>query len=127
MTLILRAFLILCSVLYFAYTIRKIRTSTVEFGDMLFWIIFSTFLLFMSIFPGVMTRLAELVGIQSPVNMVFLCIIAMLAYKCFSLALMVSALNMNLKTLVAGLAAREHQVETDSGRDDAVHEEQSVA
>ena len=45
MTLGLRVVLILGSVLFVGVVIRKIRASTIEFGDALFWVAFSFYLL----------------------------------------------------------------------------------
>lgn len=107
MSIALRILLIVGSIAFTTNTLRKIRSSTIEIGDALFWIIFSFFLLFISFFPGVFFQLAELVGIQSPVNMVFLCIIALLAYKSFSLSIKVSQMSMKLKMLTATLATQQ--------------------
>ena len=106
MTTGLRLLLILGSIIYFVFVIRRIRASTIELGDTLFWIIFSLILLLMSLFPGAMTTLCEFVGIQSPANMVYLCIIALLSYKCFSMAVKLSALSMKPKTLVSAQSAQ---------------------
>lgn len=120
----LRILLIVGSIAFTTNTLRKIRSSTIEIGDALFWIIFSFFLLFISIFPGVFFQLAELVGIQSPVNMVFLCIIALLAYKSFSLSIKVSAMSMKLKMLTATLATQQ-AIEAECL--ESTHPEQGVA
>ena len=110
MSMILRILLILGSLLFTTHAIRKIRSSTIEIGDALFWIVFSFFLLLISIFPKIIFLATDLFGIQLPVNMVFLCVIALLAYKSFSLSIKVSALSMKLKTLTAMLAA-QHEIQ----------------
>lgn len=106
MTLTLRIVLILCSLATFIYAIRKIRAARVDIADTIFWIVFSALLLVMSVFPSIMEGLAALLGVQSEVNMVFLCTIAALTYKCFSLTLKLSALEIRVKTLTAAVAAR---------------------
>lgn len=106
MTLGLRLLLILGAIIYFVFVVRKLRASAVEPGDMLFWVLFALVLLLISLFPGVVEALCRFVGIQSPANMVFLCIIALLSYKCFSMAVKLSALSMKLKTLVSAQSAQ---------------------
>jgi len=106
-SIVLRILLIVGSLVFATNTMRKIRASTIEIGDALFWIIFSFFLLLISFFPRIVFFTAELIGIQSPVNMVFLSIIALLAYKSFSLSIKVSALSMKQKMLTATLATQQ--------------------
>lgn len=106
MSIVLRIFLIVGSLAFAMQVIRKIRASTIEIGDALFWIVFSFLLLLISIFPGIIFAAAGLCGIEQPVNMVFLLVIALLVYKVLSLSIKVSALSMKLKTLAATLAAQ---------------------
>ena len=106
MTLTLRIVLILCSAATFVYTVRRIRASRVDIADTIFWILFAALLLIMSVFPGIVGLLASLLGVKSEENMVFLLTIAALTYKCFSLTLKLSALELRVKTLTAAIAAR---------------------
>jgi hypothetical protein len=107
MSIVLRILLIIGSLAFTTNAIRKIRSSAIEIGDALFWIVFSFFLLLISIFPDIIFLAAKLFGIQLPVNMVFLCVIALLAYKSFSLSIKISALSMKLKALTAMLATQQ--------------------
>lgn len=106
MSIVLRVSLIIGSLAFATFAIKKIRSSTIEIGDSLFWIAFSFFLLIISIFPQIVYFVTSLFGIQLPVNMVFLSVIALLAYKCFSLSIKVSTINMKLKTLTAMLGVQ---------------------
>lgn len=107
MTITLRILLIVASLVTLFFTIYKIRQARIDISDTVFWILFSIFLLLMSIFPGVMNALSDFCGIQSPVNMVFLLTGAALVYKSFALTLKVSTLELKLKTLTASIAVRE--------------------
>ena len=123
MTIGLRVLLILGSALYFVFVIGKIRASSIELGDTFFWTLFSLFLLVISLFPGIMGWLCRIIGIQSPANMVYLSIIALLAYKCFSMAVKLSELNMKVKTLVSAQSAqaaaeKEEQGDGVTGREE---------
>lgn len=104
MTLTLRIVLVVCSLLTCAYAIRRIRASGVDISDTVFWILFSFYLLLISIFPGIMSFFSKLLGVLSPVNMVFLSVIALLGYKCFTLSIKVSALEIKLKTLAVDMS-----------------------
>lgn len=106
MTATLRILLILCSLATFIYTVRRIRASRVDIADTIFWIVFAAVLLIMSVFPGIVGWLARTAGVQSEENVVFLLTIAALLYKCFSLTLKASALEIKVKTLTAAVAAR---------------------
>lgn len=106
MTLGLRVVLILGSVLFVGFVIRKIRASTIEFGDALFWVAFSFYLLLIAMFPSVVDFMCGLIGVQTPVNMVYLSITALLSYKCFSMAIKLSVLSLKLKTLVSVISAQ---------------------
>ena len=107
MTLTLRIVLVVCSLLTCAYAIRRIRASGVDISDTVFWILFSFYLLLISIFPGIMSFFSRLLGIQSPVNMVFLSVIALLGYKCFTLSIQLSQVEIKLKTLATHMALEE--------------------
>ena len=111
MTITLRVILIVLSLVTLAYTIHKIRKSKVDIGDTVFWALFALYLLVISVIPGIMVFFARLIGIQSPVNMVFLSVIALLSYKCFTLSLKVSAMDMKfkLKVIQDGLNENEER------------------
>ncbi len=115
MTITLRILLIAASLVTLFFTIYKIRQARIDISDTVFWIAFSGLLLLISVFPGIMSGLADFCGVQSPVNMVFLLTGAALVYKSFTLTLKVSTLELKLKTLTASIAVKEalHQEEND--------------
>ena len=71
-----------------------------QIADVLFWILFAIILIFMSVFPGAVEWLTELLGVISPVNFVFLAVIFLLLVRCFSLSVKVSGLEAKLNNLV---------------------------
>ncbi len=99
MSLTLRIILVASSLMTCIYAIQRIRSAKVDIGDTVYWILVSFYLLLISVFPDIVSFFSRLFGIQSPVNMVFLSIIALLGYKCFSLSIKVSLLEIKLKTL----------------------------
>lgn len=99
MSIGLRILLVLFSALTLLYMIRKIRNSKLQIEYSIFWIIFSLLLLLMSLFPGAVIFLANLLGIQSTVNFVFLCIIFILMLKIFMMTIELSQLENKVKEL----------------------------
>lgn len=107
MSIGLRAILIFFSIWTMFYLVRKIRQSKLEIEYALFWIGFSVMLIVLSVFPQIIYWLTDLIGIQSPVNFVFLVIIFILIMKSFMMTLEISQLNHRLKNLVQEIALKE--------------------
>ena len=112
MSIQIRVILILISGLTMYYIIKKIRESKLEIEQSLFWIVFSTLIILMSIFPKCVYWLTDMLQIQSPVNFVFLLIIFILIIKSFLLTLQLSRLENRFKTLVQEIALKEKEKET---------------
>lgn len=106
------AVLIIGSVLFCIYVLRKIRYSKFKIDDSIFWICFSFVLILVSIFPEILTVGAEKLGVVSPVNFVFLIMIFLLLLKIFLLSRNVSELEDKLKQLVQKIA-KENVMERD--------------
>ena len=113
MSIQIRVILILISGLTMYYIIKKIRESKLEIEQSLFWIVFSTLIILMSIFPKCVYWLTDMLQIQSPVNFVFLLIIFILIIKSFSLTLQLSRLENRFKTLVQEIALKEKEKENE--------------
>lgn len=90
---VLRTILFLASVCITLWIMYKIRKSMAKIEDALFWIFFSFMLIVLSLFPQIAYWLSELLGIQTPVNMIFLAIIFALIVKIFKLSLRISQLE----------------------------------
>jgi len=107
MSIYLRIVLVIASLLTFAYICRKLRKSQLQVSDALFWIIFSFILIVLGVVPKVAYILSEMIGIQAPVNFVFLVIIFMLMIRCFLLNVRVSFLEERFKNLVEEIAIKD--------------------
>ena len=107
MSALLRVFLFLGAVFTLMYFLRKIRKNNLEIDYSLFWIIFSGVLVVVSLFPGIITWAAGMLGFISPANMVFLLIIFLLIIKLFSVTLKLSRLEQKIKTLSQNIAIKE--------------------
>ncbi|MBO4696937.1 MAG: DUF2304 domain-containing protein [Lachnospiraceae bacterium] len=100
MSLPLRIMLIVGSVLTGFYIRKKIKKSQMQIADVLFWIFFAVALIFMSIFPEAVEWFTDLLGVQSPVNFVYLVVIFLVITRCFGLSVKVSQLEAKLDGMV---------------------------
>ncbi len=103
----LQIILIAASVLVFFYTLRRIRRAKLDIDDALFWIFFSVLLLVMSIFPIIPIFFADLCGIESPANFVFLFMIFVAFAKLFTVAVELSVQKHRIHALVQRLGIDE--------------------
>lgn len=83
--------------------IRKIRKSEVKISDSLFWFFFVVTLIILAIFPGIAYLFSAFLGIESPANLVFLYVIAVLLIREF----MTTAELSRLRSKVTALAQEE--------------------
>lgn len=120
MSITLRIVLIAASLLNCTWILLNIRKAKIKIEDSVFWIIFSGVLITMGIFPHIVAWGAQLVGVQAPVNFVFLSIIFILLVKIFRLSIRVSQLESKLQTFVQVYAIDRSRKQTPSRQKDAV-------
>ena len=101
-----RVLLFVFSSLSFLFVVRSIKKARVQLYDTTFWIFLSVLFVVLSIFPGLAIGLAELIGIQSPVNLVFLIIIFFLLAHCFLQSLRFSRLEERFNRIVSDEALK---------------------
>lgn len=109
MTLTLRVVLVLVSLMTLLFVMRKVRSSKIRLEDSMPWILFSGILFVLSVFPGIFDFLAELAGVYSTVNFVFLFFIFVLLILCFSLNMRVSQMDTKIKELTQLLAIEKFE------------------
>jgi len=121
MSLLLRVNLILVCLFTLWYVIRKIRKSQVQIGDTVFWVCFAVYLFILSIFPALGMYAANLLGIDSTVNFVFLSIIFVLLAKLFWMSIQVSQMEGKIIELVQYIAlskSYKNETQNDSKPDE---------
>lgn len=116
MSLFLQVILFLTSLFTFVFIIRKIRNSQVQVDDALFWILFAALVLLVSIFPQIFIEAAELIGVISAANLVFLFFIFVLLIKCFSLSIRISQMDTKLKELTQQLGIEKLERHSNDNR-----------
>lgn len=105
----LRIILIVVSVMTFIYISRKLKKSQLQVMDAFFWIVFSFVLMVIGVFPGIAMFFAKVVGVQSPVNFVYLVVIFLLLLRTFMLTIRISFLEEKVKSLIEEIAIRENE------------------
>ena len=113
MSIYLRLLLFVVSTGTLFFVVKKIRNSQAQIDSIVFWVLFMLVMLASSIFPGLVVYVSNLVGIDSPANFVFLCIIFLLLIKVFNLSLQISKLQYQIQQLAQIIALKESPQEMD--------------
>ena len=109
MTPVFRIVLIVVSLLSTYYILKKIRQSKLQIEYAIFWIVFAGVLVIISLFPWLVTLFTRLLGMQLPVNFVFLVFIFILLLKLFVMTIELSTLENKVKDLTQELALEEKE------------------
>lgn len=107
MGFVLRLLLIFASLFTTLYILKRIRQAKLQIEYAIFWLLFAGVLIVMSIFPSLMIMLTRAVGMQSPINCVFLVVIFTLMLKIFMQTIEHSQLEDKVKQLTQRLAIEE--------------------
>ena len=102
MSVILRILLIIASICLMCWILHKIKKLKVKMESA----IFCFCLLMLAVFPQISFSLANIFGVMSPSNLVFLIIIFALLIKIFTLSTAVSQLEEKIVVLAAEVAVR---------------------
>ena len=108
MSICLRILLFVVSVLTFAFIARKLKKSQIRLMDAFFWIVFSAILMLLGVFPTIGVFFANILGVISAANFIYLVIIFLLILRSFLLDIRVSTLEFKLSKLVQEIAIREN-------------------
>lgn len=107
MTPLFRVILILVSLFTLCGIVKKVRNAKVQIESSLFWLLFSILLLILSIFPQIAEFVADLLGVYSTVNFIFLFVIFVLLIHQFFNSIKISQLENKLKELTQEIAVKE--------------------
>ena len=109
MSIALRVLLIIVSVMNTLNILRRIRKSKLQIDYSIFWLVFSMILIVIAVFPQIVIKLAQIIGFQSPANIVFLLVIFALMFKSFQSTLEISQLQYKIEELTQKIALEEHK------------------
>ena len=107
MSPVFQVLLIFGAVLMTYYILKRIRQSKLQIEYAIFWIVFSVILLVFSLFPFLVAMLTRMIGIELPVNFIFLFFILILILKAFFQTIETSALENKVRNLTQRLAIEE--------------------
>lgn len=107
----LQIFLLLASIICFFLLINLIRKYSIELKYSMLWLIVMLISIFLSIFPKSFTFISNLIGIELPVNALFLLSIFGIMMIMFSLTLEVSKSTMKIKELSQEVGLLRNELE----------------
>ena len=107
MSPVFQGLLIFGAVLMTYYILKRIRQSKLQIEYAIFWIVFSGILLVFSIFPFLVALLTRMIGMELPVNFIFLFFILILILKAFFQTIETSVLENKVRNLTQRLAIEE--------------------
>ena len=107
MSPVFQGLLLFGAVLMTYYILKRIRQSKLQIEYAIFWIVFSGILLIFSLFPFLVALLTRMIGMELPVNFIFLFFILILILKAFFQTIETSALENKVRNLTQRLAIEE--------------------
>ncbi|MBE5038165.1 DUF2304 domain-containing protein [Subdoligranulum sp. DSM 109015] len=110
---IIRACLIIGSLITAFFILRRVRQAKVQIEDTIFWLAASAVLLILAIFPGIAFWASRLLGFVSPINFVYIVIIFLLIVKQFFMSIRLSQLDSKVRILTQRIALNEEKAERD--------------
>lgn len=114
MSLYLRILLIVMSFLAAAYAIHQIRKSQMKIENAIYWFLFIFIIVVLSIFPELAMILARVLGIESPVNLIYLAMIFLLLVKVFSQSVKMSQMEHKIGILTQEIAIMKKQADQEN-------------
>lgn len=114
-SIVFRIALIVGALCVFAFVLYKIRRSEIKVADSTFWFLFAASFVLLAIFPQIAFFFADVLGIESPANFVYLYIIAVLVIHSFFQTVELSKLRAKLTSLVQEEALSEAEKNAEGG------------
>ena len=104
MDIVLRAVLIVVSIIATRELLVRIRKSRMQIEDSVFWVLLAFLCILLALFPRVLYFFTDLLNMRSPANLLFMFMIALLLYKCFQMSMHISVLEERIRTLAQNQA-----------------------
>lgn len=108
MNIVFRVLLAVCALTSFWFVIHQVRKAQLLISDSISWIGFGLICVVLAVFPQIAVWMASILGIQSPVNLVYLVIIGLMMLRVFKLSLKISQLETRVKELSQNIAIKEY-------------------
>ena len=102
----MRLFILVGTIIFVFYILLRIQKLKIKMEDAVFWIFFMLIIAVLGTVPQIVYWLSNVLGIQSPANLVFLLIIGLLIEKLFTLSVTLSMLEEKVAIVSAEIAIR---------------------
>lgn len=102
----MRILILLSTIVFVFYILLRIQKLKIKMEDAIFWIFFAVIVAVIGTVPQVVYWFSSVLGIQSPVNLVYLLIIGLLIEKLFTLSVTLSMMEEKITILSAEIAIR---------------------
>lgn len=111
MSLSLRTGLLLASIIALVFVITSIKNKKLSIKYSIVWFLWALFCLLMAAFPEIFYETSHILGIELPVNAVFLIMIGLLYALTFYSYLMISKHNEEIIQLTYEVASLKKEIE----------------
>lgn len=106
-----RVVLIIGSILFFIFLLRTVKKAKLNIDVATLWIVFSLAMILLAIFPEVVYFFTSLIGIDAPVNGIYLVIIFIMLVMIFGLYMKISKLEIKINKLTETIAIEKKKNE----------------
>lgn len=127
MKIILQIFLIICVLIFLAIIVHYLAKKKLNLKYSLAWLGAGLGMLVIAIFPQIAIKISSLVGIETPVNAVFLFAGMFMLLIIFTLTIIVSHMNNRIYSLTQKQALLEKRVrELENNRETNIREDGTI-
>lgn len=110
MSLKLQILIILSLIIIIGFIVNMVRKQKIDLRYALGWILICIPILVLTIFPSLIAQIAHLLGIASPVNMLFFVGFIFVIIIIFTLSIAVSHLSTKVKMMAQEIAILKHEL-----------------
>ena len=107
----LRIILFVAFLIILLWILRQVQKRRLDLRYTLSWLLLNVVLIFLVLFPGILSGMARFFGIYSPVNMIFFCGFGFSLIIIYTLTAAVSKLAEEVKRLAQKIALLEKEKE----------------
>ena len=107
MSLILRIFLLLGSLLALGIVVNSVRKSRIRISDSVYWVVSACILILFALIPPLAYFFSSIFGFISPANFVMVLVIVLMLVRLFHQSSTISKLTFKVEQLSSELALRD--------------------
>ena len=109
MSFVTRILLIAGAAIILLYFLFEIRKKRIHIHYAIYWTGFSGIIVLFSIFPGIVTKVSQIIGIEIPVHLMLMGVIILMILKLFHDTLKLSDLEKKVDALAQEIALIENE------------------